>query len=88
MWKNGAGHLLARVIVNRVWHHHFGKGIVATPNDFGLQGALPIHPELLDYLAQRFIAQGWNLKQLHRDIPPQCDLATESSDPSAGEKRD
>ena len=66
--ENGAGHLLARVAVNRIWHHHFGRGIVATPNDFGLQGTLPSHPELLDYLARRFIANGWNIKALHRDI--------------------
>ncbi len=66
--EDGAGHLLARVIVNRVWHHHFGRGIVATPNDFGLQGALPSQPHLLDYLARRLIANGWNLKPLHRDI--------------------
>ena len=65
---NGAGNLLARVIANRLWHHHFGRGIVATPNDFGLQGAQPTHPELLDYLAQRLIANGWRLKPLHREI--------------------
>jgi len=65
---HGAGHLLARVVVNRTWHHHFGRGIVSTPNDFGLQGSLPSHPELLDHLAQRFITNGWNLKSLHRDI--------------------
>ena len=66
--ENGAGHLLARVAVNRLWHHHFGQGIVATPNDFGLQGALPTHPKLLDYLAQKLIASGWDLKALHREI--------------------
>ncbi|MDB4657352.1 PSD1 and planctomycete cytochrome C domain-containing protein [Verrucomicrobiales bacterium] len=66
--ENGAGHLLARVAVNRIWHHHFGRGIVATPNDFGLQGTLATHPELLDYLAQRLITNGWSIKALHRDI--------------------
>lgn len=66
--ENGAGHLLARVVVNRLWHHHFGKGIVSTPNDFGLQGALPTHPELLDHLAQKLISDEWNLKSLHREI--------------------
>jgi hypothetical protein len=64
--ERGAGHLLARVIVNRVWKHHFGRGIVATPNDFGAQGAKPTHPELLDYLAGEFIRGGWKLKPLHR----------------------
>ncbi|MCA9218708.1 MAG: DUF1553 domain-containing protein, partial [Planctomycetales bacterium] len=62
----GAGHLLARVIVNRVWHHHFGHGIVATPNDFGYQGQRPTYPELLDWLASQLIADGWRLKSLHK----------------------
>ncbi len=66
--ENGAGHLLARVAVNRLWHHHFGQGIVATPNDFGLQGALPTHPDLLDVLAHKLITSGWNIKALHREI--------------------
>ena len=65
---NGAGNLLARVIVNRLWHHHFGRGIVATPNDFGLQGAEPSHPELLEHLAGQLIANGWKLKPIHRQI--------------------
>ncbi|HLJ95374.1 MAG TPA: PSD1 and planctomycete cytochrome C domain-containing protein [Gemmataceae bacterium] len=60
--------LTARVMVNRVWQHHFGKGLVATPSNFGAQGERPTHPELLDFLARRFIAAGWSLKTLHREI--------------------
>jgi len=60
--------LTARVLVNRVWHYHFGIGIVDTPSDFGFLGGRPTHPELLDYLASRLIAKGWRLKALHREI--------------------
>lgn len=64
----GAGMLLARVMVNRVWYLHFGRGIVATPSDFGVQGEKPSHPELLDWLAWRFVQSGWKLHDLHRLI--------------------
>ncbi|MBY0524091.1 MAG: PSD1 and planctomycete cytochrome C domain-containing protein [Gemmataceae bacterium] len=60
--------LTARVIVNRVWAYHFGKGIVGTPSNFGNLGERPTHPELLDYLATRFVNNGWSLKTLHREI--------------------
>ncbi len=60
--------LFWRVIVNRVWHHHFGAGLVENPNDFGYNGGLPSHPELLDYLAIKFRAGGGHLKELHREI--------------------
>jgi hypothetical protein len=60
--------LTARVIVNRVWMHHFGSGLVRTPSDFGFRGDPPTHPELLDYLAVKFIEDGWSLKKLHRVI--------------------
>jgi hypothetical protein len=60
--------LTARVIVNRLWQHHFGRGIVTTPSDFGVRGERPTHPELLDYLATELVAGGWQLKRLHRLI--------------------
>ena len=60
--------LTARVIVNRVWHYHFGRGIVGTPSNFGQLGDRPTHPELLDTLAVRFMENGWSLRWLHREI--------------------
>jgi hypothetical protein len=60
--------LTARVMVNRIWHYHFGRGIVATPNDFGRVGERPTHPELLDYLANEFVAGGFSVKRIHRLI--------------------
>jgi hypothetical protein len=64
----GAGNLLARVIVNRLWQHHLGTGIVNTPSDFGSQGTPPTHPQLLDYLARQLVQNGWKLKPIHRLI--------------------
>ena len=58
--------LTARVIVNRIWHHHFGRGIVATLDNFGKMGEAPTHPELLDWLALEFMDRGWSVKQMHR----------------------
>ena len=63
-----ANPLTARVIVNRVWAHHFGVGLVNTPSDFGTRAETPSHPQLLDWLATRFVADGWSLKSLHRQI--------------------
>jgi hypothetical protein len=63
-----AGGLLARVMVNRIWQRHFGTGIVATPDNFGLSGTRPAHPQLLEYLADEFVAHGWSVKHLQRLI--------------------
>ncbi len=60
--------LTSRVMVNRIWTWHFGEGIVNTPDNFGRMGGRPTHPELLDYLAKRFIESGWSVKAMHRMI--------------------
>lgn len=61
--------IAARVIVNRVWHYHFGRGLAGTPNDFGFNGEAPTHPELIDWLAAKFLGEdGWSIKKLHRRI--------------------
>ena len=68
-WMTDGSHpLTARVIVNRLWHHHFGRGIVGTPNDFGVQGETPTHPELLDWLSTELVREDWSLKSIHRLI--------------------
>ena len=66
-WIASPGHpLTARVLVNRVWQHHFGRGLVPTPNDFGHNGEAPTHPQLLDWLADEFVKQGWSIKRLQK----------------------
>ncbi len=67
-WITQDNPITARVLANRLWHYHFGTGLVDTPSDFGFMGSKPTHPELLDFLAQRLIKHGWKLKALHREI--------------------
>jgi len=80
--------LTARVMVNRVWQQHFGRGIVDTPSNFGTLGAPPSHPELLDDLTSRFVAAGWSLKQLHREIVTSAAYRQSSAISAEGQQRD
>jgi hypothetical protein len=80
--------LPARVMVNRVWLWHFGRGLVNTPNDFGKRGEAPTHPELLDYLASRFVESGWSLKKLHKEIVLTRAYATASGHHEANAMKD
>ncbi|MEO2033122.1 MAG: DUF1549 and DUF1553 domain-containing protein [Planctomycetaceae bacterium] len=85
-WITNPDHPLpARVMVNRIWHDHFGRGIVATVNDLGVNGDAPSHPELLDYLAERFIRNGWSVKSVHRLILLSNTYQQSSNYPSATE---
>jgi hypothetical protein len=86
--ENGAGHLLARVIVNRLWQHHLGRGIVGTPSDFGVRGERPSHPELLDFLATELIKNGWKLKPIHKLIVTSAVYQTASTADEAKLKAD
>ena len=99
-FKNGSGRLelaqaivdpanplTARVIVNRVWTHLFGRGLVTTPSDFGLRAEPPSHPELLDWLAARFVRDGWSLKKLHRMILLSSTFRQSSSGPADDDAR-
>ena len=80
--------LTARVIVNRIWQHHFGHGIVDTPSNFGQLGGRPSHPLLLDYLAARFVENGWSIKSLHREIMLSAVYQLSSADNPANMQKD
>jgi hypothetical protein len=80
--------LAARVLVNRVWQHHFGRGLVETSSDFGRRGARPSHPELLDWLADEFVRQGWSVKALHRLVMTSSAYRQSSADDTAGARFD
>jgi hypothetical protein len=80
--------LMARVIVNRVWSWHFGRGLVSTPSNFGALGDRPSHPELLDWLAVNFVKNGWSLKWLHRQIVLSAVYQLESRADAANDKVD
>ncbi len=83
---NGKHPLVARVLVNRFWMHHFGRGIVNTPADFGHHGDAPTHPELLDYLADVFVKGGWKLKPLHKQLVLSQAYRQSSDNPASSER--
>jgi len=80
--------LTARVLANRIWHYHFGKGLVGTPSDFGFNGERPTHPELLDWLAQRLHEYHWQLKPLHRELMLSAVYRQSSANSEAGSAQD
>ena len=79
--------LTRRVLVNRLWHHHFGQGIVTTPSDFGLGGDKPSHPELLDWLADEFLRSGWSMKHMHKLIVMSAAYQQQSTSPNDTARR-
>jgi hypothetical protein len=84
LWLTRPDHpLTARVMVNRIWQGHFGRGLVATPNDFGKMGEPPTHPELLDWLAAQFVRRGWRVKEMHRLLMLSATYRMASAYPSA-----
>jgi hypothetical protein len=88
-WLTSPQHpLTARVVVNRIWRMHFGRGLVSTPEDFGSQGKLPTHPALLDWLTDQFIRDGWDLKSLHRRIVLSATFRQSSITSAAAAARD
>jgi hypothetical protein len=87
-WLTAPDHpLTARVLVNRLWQHHFGRGLVATPNDFGRRGLPPSHPELLDWLACEFRERGWSIKHLHRLLVLSSTYRQDSRPPDSADAR-
>ena len=85
---NPSNPLTARVIVNRIWQYHFGAGLVLTSSNFGRLGDRPSHPELLDYLASRFMEEGWSLKKLHREIMLSAAFAEAAREPAGAANAD
>ena len=85
-WLTQPDHpLTARVMVNRIWLHHFGEGLVATPEDFGTLGSAPSHPQLLDWLAREFVESGWSVKHVHRLIMTSTTYRQQSRQPADGD---